>query len=82
MAIFFFQMYCNLCDIVYATALDWMKHKVHHGSLSCDFCKKDFANKGRIKRDISDVHEGRKNFECEVCGQAFSQKANKDACIT
>ena len=40
----------------------------------CDHCEKAFARSEHLKRHVSCVHEGQRNYNCSFCEKAFSRQ--------
>jgi KRAB domain-containing zinc finger protein len=40
---------------------------------TCQLCGKAFFNNNKLKRHITEVHEGRKNHMCNHCGKCFAR---------
>ncbi|XP_062535907.1 zinc finger protein 286A-like isoform X6 [Armigeres subalbatus] len=59
---------CDLCGKVCPSALSLRTHKKRHTiSFNCEFCSKGFAEKSKLKRHISRVHEKSGSYECTIC---------------
>lgn len=43
---------------------------------TCEICNKTFTTWAKVKSHILDVHEKRRRFTCEKCGQGFSHKGH------
>ena len=43
-------------------------------SFQCSICSKSFSQKKKMKKHITEVHNGPRPFECDVCGIRFSKK--------
>lgn len=45
----------------------------HEVKLPCEFCGKLFPEGNKMKRHVSEVHEGKKNHKCKDCGKRFAR---------
>ena len=43
-------------------------------SIEHDICCKVFDGKKNFKSHIKSDHEGKKNFECDICGKVFDEQ--------
>ena len=67
---------CPYCDKVgLLTKDDLCKHLGEHSKdkPSCQLCGKTFFNNNKLRRHITEVHEGRKNHMCKECGKCFAR---------
>ncbi|XP_055623923.1 zinc finger protein 658B-like [Toxorhynchites rutilus septentrionalis] len=59
---------CDVCGKVCPSLLSFRAHmKRHTVSFNCEYCAKGFAEKSKLKRHISRVHERTHDFECKIC---------------
>ena len=72
------QQKCQICDkefeeleahFVATHELDEITSNQHQ----CTSCGKLFSGAVNLKKHISTVHEGLKNYKCESCGKSFTQ---------
>lgn len=64
---------CDLCGKVCPSALSLRTHKKRHTvSFNCEFCSKGFAEKSKLKRHISRVHEKSGSYECTMCSKRLT----------
>lgn len=70
---------CHICGKEYKHVRYLKTHikGVHKWTLKCDICSKKFSTRPRIARHMV-VHSRLKDFPCNVCGRAFSQKTTAD----
>lgn len=75
---------CNICDKTLSSRPNLRRHfrSVHLKDLSrkkpkievpCEKCGKLFASHQNKRRHILDIHEQLKPYECQICGNKFSQ---------
>ena len=78
-----FQLICvTQCGKEYKNKVSLRVHKKNtHGrkvingkeeKIPCTICNAEFTRKGNMLKHVRDVHEGIKNFKCEICSRAFS----------
>ena len=41
--------------------------------LACNHCPKEFPTPSKLKRHVSQIHEGIKNYQCDRCDRAFGE---------
>lgn len=59
---------CDTCGKVCPSALSLRTHmKRHKVAFSCDYCSKNFADKSKLKRHVSRIHEKSEGFTCDIC---------------
>ncbi|XP_062702260.1 zinc finger protein 37 homolog [Aedes albopictus] len=64
---------CDLCGKVCPSALSLKAHRKRHTiSFNCEFCSKGFAEKSKLKRHISRVHERSGSYECTMCDKRLT----------
>ncbi|CAL1535853.1 unnamed protein product, partial [Lymnaea stagnalis] len=65
------------CGILFSTKASLREHAVifHYHGYTCYFCGRRFCRKALLKRHLS-VHNGQKDFVCNVCDYATSHKSN------
>ena len=71
-----FDHQCNTCEKSFRSEYELKKHieMVHEKvRILCEICNKAVVN---VKSHISNVHEGEKNFKCEICDKMNSSKSN------
>ena len=44
----------------------------------CDMCEEVFASRDNVSRDMKEVHNEEKLFECPHCPEAFSRQSKLD----
>ncbi|CAG5125284.1 unnamed protein product [Candidula unifasciata] len=65
------------CGIIFNTKALLREHAMvfHYHGYTCYFCGRRFCRKALLKRHLS-VHNGQKDFICDVCDYATSHKSN------
>lgn len=65
------------CGIIFNTKASLREHAMvfHYHGYTCYFCGRRFCRKALLKRHLS-VHNGQKDFICDVCDYATSHKSN------
>jgi len=70
---------CPVCGKEFMT--NWKLQKHVNGHLNnrchiCDECGKDFLHSQTLIDHIEIVHQGKRNFQCDVCSKKFSRKTS------
>ena len=68
---------CNHCHFAFASSWGLKKHMKSHNrrksfSNQCNICFMEFSSADAIKIHVNTIHEGMKNFKCEICTNAFA----------
>ncbi|XP_059143818.1 fez family zinc finger protein 2-like [Physella acuta] len=65
------------CGVLFNTKASLREHALiyHYHGYTCCFCGRRFCRKALLKRHLS-VHNGQKDFVCNVCDYATSHKSN------
>ncbi|XP_060065524.1 gastrula zinc finger protein XlCGF26.1-like [Ylistrum balloti] len=65
------------CGILFRTKASLREHAMifHYHGYTCYYCGRRFCRKALLKRHLS-VHNGQKDFVCNVCDYATSHKSN------
>ncbi|XP_062535903.1 zinc finger protein 836-like isoform X3 [Armigeres subalbatus] len=59
---------CDVCGKLCTSALALRTHmKRHIISYTCDICSRVFAQKSKLKRHVTTVHENTTSYECKIC---------------
>ena len=61
---------CNICGISQKNLNQHIRN-VHENKKKCDICEKSFSRKD-LKKHISAIHEGCKDYKCDTCDKQFS----------
>ena len=61
---------CDSCGKLFSQAL-YLKSHIQKGC-KCNFCGKLFSEGGILKKHIQKVHEGRRDYKCELCKKSYS----------
>nr|CAD7400996.1 unnamed protein product [Timema poppensis] len=70
---------CDLCGKNYSTKRQLQNHGFTHTgerNYECQHCGKRLGQFGTLKRHIRVVHEGIKDFVCELCQRSFTAKVS------
>nr|CAD7432076.1 unnamed protein product [Timema monikensis] len=70
---------CELCGKNYSTKRQLQNHGFTHTgerNYECQHCGKRLGQFGTLKRHIRVVHEGIKDFVCELCQRSFTAKVS------
>ena len=64
--------YCNICAKSFQAQNITSHNKSVHGGncYNCKLCGKSFSNAGNLNKHILRVHEGHKDFKCEICAKS------------
>ena len=82
------KIQCNICDKVFTTEKSLRLHvnAIHEEQdqkdmLTCKFCSKQFFRhrKSDLRKHVRNVHEGKKDYECNICGKlsAYRSELNR-----
>lgn len=72
---------CEECGKILSTSYNLLIHRnIHAGARPyiCPNCNKSFRSASGLNRHIRYVHDGVKNFACDVCGRHLASKASRD----
>lgn len=62
---------CKKCTRSFHTEKMLRAHHRYHEQAECPICKKSIINTYRLKAHIAEMHSGKKQLMCDVCGKEF-----------
>lgn len=72
---------CKECGKILSTSYNLLTHcNIHTGERPyvCVTCDNSFRSASGLNRHVRDVHNGIKNFACDVCARRFASRASRD----
>lgn len=60
-------------DIISTQKIPENKEESVKKMLACNHCHKEFPTPSKLKRHVSQIHEGIKNYQCDRCDRAFGE---------
>lgn len=73
--------HCELCGKNILTKRGYVRHvRVHTGErpFTCHICGKQYRSSTDLTRHLRCVHDGVKNYQCDVCGRCFANKGTRN----
>jgi len=69
---------CTDCDLVVASSrqLQYHKDRMHKPGTTCSICKKVFVSRGNKFYQHILTHAGIRPYNCDVCGEDFTQRSS------
>ncbi|KAK6639473.1 hypothetical protein RUM43_007746 [Polyplax serrata] len=72
---------CVECNKQFASEKLLERHQKTHlvlGLFICHVCGKSLKKKGALIRHVRNVHEGRRDWICDICGKGFPEKSVRE----
>lgn len=75
------SLQCKECDKTFTSEKLYERHQRTHfplGLFICHVCGKALKKKGALVRHVRNVHEGRRDWICDICGKGFPERSVRD----
>lgn len=72
---------CNYCDKNMRTRRGFVRHiRIHTGErpFTCHMCGKQYRSNADLTRHLRCVHDGVKNYQCDICSRCFASKGTRN----
>lgn len=73
--------HCDTCGKNIITKRGYVRHvRIHTGErpFTCHVCGKQYRSSTDLMRHLRCVHDGIKNYQCDVCGRCFANKGTRN----